>query len=148
MTNHTLITREQTIRAEFEVLPDVDAMYAYLFRLAESLPSMDPALKTEANRVRGCQSTLWFHLDCTEGGLRLVAESDSLVISGIAALLIRLVEGCRPEDLADLSLNFIDQLGIWKLPSARNNSLAAMLDHLKASARNLQDGQDRSHPNA
>ena len=148
MTNHTLIAREQAIQAEFETLPDVDAKYTHLFRLAESLPPLDPALKTEANRVHGCQSSLWFHLDCNASGLHLAAESDSLVISGIAALLIHLVEGCQPEDLDHLNLNFVDQMGIWKLPSARNNSLAAMLDHLKTSARNLPDGQDRNHPNA
>ena len=147
MTRDLIKTRDAEIIAEFGALPDVDAKYMHLFQLGLDLPPLDPALKTETNQVRGCQSDLWFHLESEDGQLHLVAESDSMVIQGIAALLVRIVEGCRPEEMESLSLDFIDQLEIWKLPSQRNNSLVAMLDHLKDSARALheQDKQERSH---
>ena len=147
MTRDLFKSREAEIIAEFEALPDVDAKYMHLFQLGLDLPQLDPAFKNEANRVRGCQSDLWFHLEYEDGQLHLAAESDSMVIQGIAALLVRIVEGCRPEAMQGLSLDFIDQLEIWKLPSQRNNSLAAMLDHLKASARALeeQDKPEKSH---
>ena len=138
MTETPFKRREEKILAEFNALPDVDAKYMHLFQQGLDLPALDPALKTEANRVRGCQSELWFYLDCTDGRLHLSAESDSMVISGIAALLAQLVAGCRPADIEHLSLDFIDRLNIWKLPSERNNSLTAMLDHLKAKARALR----------
>jgi sulfur transfer protein SufE len=57
------------------------------------------------------------------------------MISGIAALLVRLVEGRPPEALADLSLDFLDALQLTKMPSRRNNGLQAMLDHIKTRAR-------------
>ena len=142
MTRDLLKTREQTIIEEFDALPDVDAKYMHLFQQGLDLPPMDPALKTEANRVRGCQSDLWFHLELQNGLLHLSAESDSMVISGIAALLVRLVEGCHPEDIQALNLDFIDQLEIWKLPSERNNSLVAMLDHLKKEAREYREAEN------
>jgi cysteine desulfuration protein SufE len=85
--------------------------------------------------VRGCQSELWFVLHEDGARLHLQAESDSLMISGIAALLVRLVEGRPPEALADLSLDFLDALQLTKMPSRRNNGLQAMLDHIKTRAR-------------
>ena len=136
MTRDLLKTREEQILAEFEALPDVDAKYMHLFQQGIDLPPLDPALKTEANRVRGCQSDLWFHLESHDGRLHLAAESDSMVIQGLAALLVRIVDGCRPEVVEHLNLDFIDRLKIWKLPSERNNSLVAMLDHLKKKPRN------------
>lgn len=142
MTHETLKDREQAILEEFDALPDVDAKYMHLFQLGLDLPALEPSLKTEDKRVRGCQSDLWFHLECRDGHLHLAAESDSMVISGIAAILVRLIEGCQPEDITDLNLDFIDRLEIWKLPSERNNSLVAMLDHLKNEARNYRAAEN------
>ncbi len=147
MTRDLIRSREANIIAEFAALPDVEDRFMHLFQLGLELPPLDPALKTEANQVRGCQSELWFHLEDKGGRLQLAAESDSMVISGIAALLARIVDGCPPQDLDALSLDFIDRLEITKLPSQRNNSLVAMLDHLKAQACGLQGqkGQGDSH---
>lgn len=133
---------EADIIAEFAALPDLDAKFTHLFELGQSLPPLPAALKTEANRVRGCQSELWFNLSETDGRLHLRAESDSLMISGIAALLARLVEGRRPEALSDLSLDFLDALQLARMTSNRNNGLLAMLNHLKGRARKAADQTD------
>jgi cysteine desulfuration protein SufE len=126
---------EAEIIAEFAALPGLDAKFTHLFELGQALPPFPVRLKTEANRVRGCQSELWFVLQEDGGRLHLQAESDSLMISGIAALLVRLVEGRRPEALAELSLDFLDALQLAKMSSRRNNGLQAMLDHIKTRAR-------------
>lgn len=137
MSEDILQTRENTIIAEFNALPDVDAKYAHLFQLAENLPEMDPSLKTDANLVKNCQSALWCCLSLQNGRVYVAADSDSLVIKGIAALLMRVINGNRPSDVAKLNLDFIDQLKIWKLTAERNSSLAALLAHIKAQARAL-----------
>jgi cysteine desulfuration protein SufE len=142
MTNKTLKAREAEILAEFDALPDVDAKYMHLFQQGLELPTLDPSLKIETNKVHGCQSDLWFSLECRDGRLHLAAESDSMVISGIAALIARIVEGSQPEDIEGLNLDFIDRLQIWKLPSERNNSLMAMLDHLKKDAQALRKAKN------
>lgn len=126
------ITKE--IVAEFDQFESVDEKYIHLFTLGDTLLPMDPSLKTEANRVQGCQSDLWFWLSMENGHFRLQADSDSTVIKAISALLVRVVENCPPEELQDLTLNFIDELEIWKLASERNNGLIAMLEKLKGQA--------------
>jgi len=129
---------ENDIIEEFQALPDVDAKYAHLFRLGDALPAMDPALKTNQNQVKGCQSTLWFHLSEDQGCLTLVADSDSMVIKGITALLARLIAGRSAEDIQAIGMDFIDEIKIWKLASERNNGLLAMLDHLKQQAKMME----------
>ncbi len=128
---------EQEIIAEFAAQPDVDAKYVHLFEIGQQVPPLPAEHKTDANRVQGCQSALWFNLYENEDGLHLQAESDSMVINSIAALLARLVEGRRPEDIEALSLDFLDALQIWKLASTRNNGLLAMLAHIKQQAAAL-----------
>ncbi len=130
-------TIEQEILSEFDALADVDAKYMHLFEIGKDLPPLPEALKTEANRVQGCQSDLWFNLYETDGRLHLQAESDSLLISSLAALLARLVEGRTPDEVTEINFDFLDALEIWKMPSKRNNALIAMLDHIHARAKDM-----------
>ena len=139
MDHQTSMETIQAIESEiieaFEALDTVDEKYAYLFKLGDNLPPMDPELKTDENQVRGCQSSLWFHLKQEDGCFYLEADSDSTVIKGISALLVRLVEGRTAEEVLTINMDFIDRIKVWKLASERNNGLMAMLDHIHAHAR-------------
>jgi cysteine desulfuration protein SufE len=128
---------EEEIINEFDQFSDIDAKYAHLFKLGDELAVMASELKNEKTLVDGCQSKLWFHLGEDGDGLRLLVDSDSMVIKGIGALFVRLVQGRQAEELTNLSLDFLNQLGIWKLPSERNNGLLAMLSTLKLQAELL-----------
>jgi cysteine desulfuration protein SufE len=138
---------ERELIASFEALSTIDEKYALLFQLGENLPPMKPALKTDENLVRGCQSTLWFHLTQEAGRFHLQADSDSMVIKGIAALLVRLVEGRTVEEIQTINMDFIDKIKVWKLASERNNGLMAMLDHIHLLARSERAGQEPGLPN-
>lgn len=130
---------EQEIIEEFNKYSDIDSKYEYLFQLGFDLPQMDPSLKTHETLVKGCQSTLWFYLEEEAGKLHLQVDSDSLVIKGIGALIVRLVEGRQAEDVKNLDLDFIDRLNIWKLASNRNNGLIAMMSHLHEQAEQFSN---------
>lgn len=130
----TIQAAEREIVESFAALETIDQKYAHLFQLGEDLPPMDPSLKTDANQVRGCQSSLWFHLYQDGGRFHLEADSDSQVIKGISALLVRLIEDRTAEEILSINLNFIDRIQIWKLASDRNNGLMSMLDHIHQAA--------------
>lgn len=133
---------EQEIIDEFNHLPDVDAKFAHLFDISGQLPAMKPSFKNDHNKVDGCHSDLWFHLSSSDGKYHLSAESDSMVIKGIAALLVRLVNGRLAAEIQQISLDFIDEIGIWKLSSERNNGLLAMLRHLKTQVMMINQPPD------
>ena len=130
----TIQAAEREIIETFESLDTIDEKYAHLFQLGESLPPMDPALKTEDNLVKGCQSSLWFYLHQEGCRFSLVADSDSMVIKGISALLVQLIEGRTAQEILAINMDFIDKINIWKLASERNSGLMAMLDHIHSLA--------------
>lgn len=138
---------EREIIASFEAFSTIDEKYTLLFQLGEDLPTMDPDLKTDTNQVKGCQSSLWFHLTQEAGLFYLQADSDSQVIKGIAALLVRLVEGRTAVEIQTINMDFIDRIKVWKLASERNNGLVAMLDHIHALARIEETAQAPGLPN-
>jgi cysteine desulfuration protein SufE len=131
----TIQAAEHEIIEAFEALDTIDEKYALLFQMGDELPSMDPALKTDKNRVKGCQSILWFHLYQESGRFHLEADSDSMVIKGISALLVKLINGRTAEEIQTINMDFIDKIQIWKLASDRNSGLMAMLEHIHSVAR-------------
>jgi cysteine desulfuration protein SufE len=121
---------EKDIIQELAAFDSIDEKYAHLFTLGQSLPDMDPSLKTDGNLVKGCQSSLWFFISCKEGRMHLEADSDSMLIKGISALLVRLVEKRRPDNVLNINLDFLDRFSIWKMAARQNPSLNAILEHL------------------
>ncbi|MDY6866446.1 MAG: SufE family protein [Chloroflexota bacterium] len=144
---NSIKSREKAIITEFESLPDIDAKYQHLFQLGNQLPDMDPGLKTDENLVRGCQSKLWFHFTWDDRGVHLEADSDSMVIKGIAALLVKLIEGLPPQEVEKVSMDFIDELQIWKLASERNNGLMAMLEYIRNEVKTIKARETQEQVN-
>ena len=82
------------ILSNFELLEESDDRLEYLIelgRLAEPLP---PEKKTEANRVRGCASTVWLDTAVENGPqqtiLRFRGDSDAIITRGIVAFIAAL----------------------------------------------------------
>jgi cysteine desulfuration protein SufE len=133
------MTTIQDLQAEivedFSFLPQWEERYAYLIELGQTMAPMPEDLKTEANIVRGCQSTVWLHKTCQDGVMIIQADSDSLIVKGLAALLIRVFSGQVAKDVLDAELTFFEETGLDKhLSSQRANGLMAMIEAIKAFA--------------
>ncbi len=136
----TIQEKQQEIIDNFELLAEWDEKYAYLIELGQAMPAMAEELKTDENLVRGCQSSVWLYSRCAEGVFYMDADSDSLIVRGIAALLVDVLSGQPVQEVTAADLSFIDTIGMWKnLSSSRNNGLMAMLEHIRISARACAD---------
>jgi cysteine desulfuration protein SufE len=120
---------------DFSFLPEWDEKYAYLIELGQKMPPLPAEFRTEENIVRGCQSTVWLQRDCENGKVLLQADSDSLIVKGLAALLMKVYSGQTPETVLQADLSFFEGTGLSKhLSSQRANGLMAMIDEIKAFA--------------
>ena len=70
------------VEAEFDALDEWDDRYRLLIDLGRALPAMDPALKTEATRVRGCASQVWLYPTKNGDTLHFAADSDAAIVKG------------------------------------------------------------------
>jgi len=120
---------------EFEFLGDWMARYQYIIDLGRQLPPFPEALKTEANKIKGCQSQVWFDADIKDGRLSLRAVSDAAIVSGLIAILLRIYDGRQPADILSADDQFVSQLGLEQhLSPTRSNGLAAMLKAIRGFA--------------
>ena len=124
------------IADEFAFFGDWTERYQYLIDLGRKLPPFPDALKTEAHKVQGCQSQVWLAPSGDAQRLEFLAISDSAIVSGLIALLLRVYSGRSASEILATEPTFIEAIGLAKhLSPTRSNGLAAMLAAIKQHAR-------------
>lgn len=126
---------QQAIAEEFAFFGDWTERYQYLIDLGRKLPPFPDALKTEEHRVQGCQSQVWLIAEGDAEQLRFRAISDSAIVSGLIALLLRVYSARPAAEILATEPRFIESIGLAKhLSPTRSNGLAAMLAMIKRYA--------------
>src|SRR5262245_51736722 len=90
------------IRAEFAELDDPNDRLTYLVEIGQTLPPLAPHLKTEENRVLGCQSMVWMVAEQVPGDpptLDFTADSDAPMVRGLIAILLAAYSGRTPQEI-------------------------------------------------
>jgi len=126
---------QKDIIDEFSVFDDWLDKYNYLIELGNDLPGIDPGYKTNEYLIRGCQSRVWLHAELRDGKIEFTADSDAVIVKGIAALLVRVLSGRTPEEILENDLFFIDEIGLRQnLSPTRSNGLLAMVKKMRTYA--------------
>jgi cysteine desulfuration protein SufE len=126
---------QQAIADEFAFFGDWTERYQYLIDLGKQLPPFPEEWKTEDHRVHGCQSMVWLVPSGDASNMRFEAISDSAIVSGLIALVLRVYSDRPAQEIVDTEPGFIATIGLAKhLSPTRSNGLAAMLAKLKAYA--------------
>src|SRR3546814_20436083 len=98
-------SRVEELVDNFALFDDWEDRFRYLIDLGRRLAPMDPALKTEESKVRGCTSQVWI-VDRVEPGvatgspatLHFIADSDAPLVTGLIAVLLSLYDGRPPPE--------------------------------------------------
>ena len=142
MTRMSVAVPLHEIRAEFAELDDPNDWMTYLVEIGQTLPPLAPHLKTEENRVLGCQSMVWMVAEQVPGDpptLDFTADSDAPMVRGLIAILLRLFSGRRPDEIVAFDpKTAFETLGLsGALSSQRSNGLAAMAARIRRDAEAL-----------
>ena len=126
---------QDEIIEEFEGFTDWMDRYAYIIDLGNAVPPLDERDKTPDNIIEGCQSRVWLQADYTDGNIVFTADSDALITKGIIALLIQVLSGHTPKEIAEADLYFIDRIGLKDhLSPTRSNGLLSMVKQIRMYA--------------
>lgn len=133
----TIDETQDEIIEEFEGLTDWMDRYAYIIELGNTLPEYPEKEKTPENLIEGCQSRVWIDAKPEDDGrISFQADSDALIVKGIVALLMRVLNHRTPDEILDADLYFIDKIGLKEhLSPTRSNGLVAMVRQIRDYAR-------------
>jgi len=127
---------QDAIIDDFEVFDDWMDKYQLLIDMGNELPPLNEAFKKPQYLIEGCQSRVWVHATYDQGLVYLEAESDTVIVKGIIALLVKLLSGRTPEEILQNELYFIDRIGLKDhLSPTRSNGLVSMVKQIKQYAK-------------
>ncbi|MDJ0649988.1 MAG: SufE family protein [Xenococcaceae cyanobacterium MO_188.B19] len=86
--------------------------YEQLLWYAKKLPAMAEADKTSENKVNGCVSQVFITADLSDGTVLYHGDSDAQLVKGLVAFLIEGLNGLTPEEIIDVSPDFIADTGL------------------------------------
>lgn len=119
----------------FQFLDDWTARYEYLIDLGRAMPPFPDDQRIEENRLYGCQAQVWLLSQYHEGRLYFQAASDSAIVSGLLALLLRVYSGRTPQEIIDHPPEFICEIELEQhLSLYRANGLAQMMKKIRLIA--------------
>ncbi len=122
---------------EFGFFDDWEDKYAYLIDMGKKLETMDEELKVEETKLKGCQSTVYFHSQKSDDGIiSFQAFSDAAVVQGLIALLLRVYNNRSSSEILSMPIEFISQIGLNEhLSVTRKNGLSSMVSAIKNAAK-------------
>lgn len=124
---------------EFDMLGDTmdPERYRHLMDLGRGLDPLSDAERTEANKVRGCASQVWLVTEPRDGKLFFRGDSDSDIVRGLVAVLVKLFSGRAPEAILafDIKAAFA-RLGFESaISSQRSNGFFSMVQRVRRDAQ-------------
>ena len=130
---------QDEIIEEFSSFDDWMDRYSLLIDYGNGLESFPETDKNDKNLIDGCQSKVWFTAEMKDGKVHYHGDSDAILVKGIVALLIRVLNNHTPQEIVDSELYFIDEINLREhLSPTRSNGLNAMLKQMRLFALTYQ----------
>src|ERR1035438_4241374 len=90
---------ENSIVEDFELFDEWSEKYEYIIEIGRKLSALDDKYKTESHKIKGCQSSVWLNSKMVDGRIYFEADSDSTFVKGLIALLMKVFNGQKPENI-------------------------------------------------
>ncbi|MFT4024126.1 MAG: SufE family protein [Flavihumibacter sp.] len=131
----TIKEKQDELIDTFSLFDEWTDKYEHIIQMGKDLPLIDPALKTDDRLIRGCQSRVWLQAEMKDGKLYFTADSDAVITRGLVSMVVDVLSGQTPADIAEADIYFIDAIGLRShLSLTRSNGLLSMLRQIKAYA--------------
>jgi len=122
---------------DFSFFENWEDKYQYLIDLGRNVPKMDEKLKVDENKLKGCQSVVYFSNSVNnDGSIHFMANSDAAIVQGLIALMLKVYSGRKPQEILDIDIKFLEQIGLDEhLSPTRKNGLSSLISSIKNAAK-------------
>lgn len=131
MIAETIETRVEKIKEDFGRFNEWEDRYKHLIELGKKMPTMSEEYRTEANKIKGCQSQVWLGARLDGDKIHFEADSDASIVKGIIALLVYVYSDSTPDEILMTRATFLEDIGLREhLSMSRANGLTAMIKQI------------------
>ena len=122
---------------DFSFFESWEDKYQYLIDMGRNVPQMADELKIDENKLRGCQSIVYFSNSYNDDGtITFMANSDAAIVQGLIALMLKVFSEKKPQEILDTDITFLKQIGLDEhLSPTRKNGLSSLVSSIKNAAK-------------
>lgn len=116
-------------------LKDPYLQYEYLIELSGTFPRMSQAERESAWVVEGCQSHVWIHFDSHGSVLQFSADSDTMIIRGVLAIIVDVYSGHPVAEILATPFHVLEDAGaLGLLSDERQGGIKAIMRDIRLHA--------------
>ncbi len=131
------LVNQERVKELFAGCRSDEERYKVLIELGRNVRPLEEKYKVPENVVPGCQSVMHLHAWKEGDCVFFEAESEALVSSGLAQILIRVYSGLKPEVILKCPPDFLHELRLSQsLSPTRANGIYSI--HLKMKQEALR----------
>jgi cysteine desulfuration protein SufE len=122
---------------DFSFFESWEDKYQYLIDMGRNVPQMADELKIDENKLRGCQSIVYFSNSYNDDGtITFMANSDAAIVQGLIALMLKVFSEKKPQEILDTDISFLKLIGLDEhLSPTRKNGLSSLVSSIKNAAK-------------
>lgn len=135
VTSSQLPPNLERVVSRFQRVTEPKRKYEQLIWYAKRSQPFPEEKKTPENRVPGCASQVFITSRLEEGRLYFEGDSDSHLVKGLVRLLIEGLNELSPQDILNLSPDFIQATGLdVSLTPSRSNGFYNIFKRMQQEA--------------
>lgn len=116
---------------DFELFDDELEKYEYIVDLGKGIKPLKDDEKTEQYLIQGCTSQVWIIPSYNEGKMNFRGDSNTVIVKGLVAILLKLFSNRTPKEILDFDLNKLNNLGLAEIVTpTRQNGFTSIVNKI------------------
>ena len=131
--NNLVNSKIEFLKSEFEILDNPMDKYQHIIDLGKEKKNISQNIRQEENLIKGCVSKAWMHIDSRNNPVKIITDSDALIVRGLLSILERLVNDSSVDDIKKLDgSNILNEIGLgYSISSQRTNGFVGAVNKIK-----------------
>ena len=123
----------EELKSEFDILDNPMDKYQYIIDLGKAKNNISNNIRLEQNLIKGCVSQAWMHIESNQNPIKVITDSDALIVKGLLVILERLVNDSNIDEIKKLDgAKILNDIGLgYSISSQRTNGFVGAVNKIR-----------------
>ena len=130
--SNSIHKRIEELKSEFDILDNPMDKYQYIIDLGKEKGAAKD-IRLEENLIKGCVSQAWMYIESKQSPIKIITDSDALIVKGLLGILERLINNSNVEEIENFDgSKILSDIGLgYSISSQRTNGFIGAVNKIK-----------------
>tara|TARA_Y100000741_G_C18131877_1_gene509454 strand:- start:212 stop:607 length:396 start_codon:yes stop_codon:yes gene_type:complete len=123
----------EQLKSEFDILENPMDKYQYIIDLGKEKNTRSSNIRIDQNLIKGCVSQAWMKIESKKEPIKIITDSDALIVKGLLGILERLVNNSTLQEIKAFDgSRILNEIGLgYSISSQRTNGFVGAVNKIK-----------------